>query len=371
MIAKNDKALDAPRPHIFIAGQFPPPVTGFSFITLKMARFIADSYATTTIDLSPHRNRGGIRYHLRRLILALRGVLLLLQKPTTNSSRVLYIACDGGVGLAYTIILCTAARLLAHRIYVHHHSFSYVTSFSRLMLCLLLIIGKDATHIFLCQTMADLFIARYKKPLKFEILSNSAFVDVASALPEHNTARQDGRLVIGLLSNLNNVKGLGLFLDLLRQTAHLCMNVRGVLAGPPDSDAERAAIETACRELGHKLDYRGPVYGEAKSDFFRSIDVFVFPTRYANEAQPIVVFEALAHGIPVLSYDRGCILSQVGACGAIQERDADFLPFALEWLRIQLASSADFAQLRIDAEAGFKENQKMSKDKAATLFDNF
>jgi glycosyltransferase involved in cell wall biosynthesis len=365
-----EKDLGATRPHVFIAGQFPPPVTGFAFITAGIARFIADRYETTIIDLSPHRKRGGVSYHLLRLTLALGGVLLLLRRSTSNSSKIFYIACDGGAGLIYTIILCIAARLLRHRIYVHHHSFSYITAFSRLMSCILSITGEDATHIFLCETMANLFVRRYKKALRFRILSNSAFVDATPGLPQPKTPRQNGALVIGLLSNLNNAKGLGIFLDLLRRTACLSMNIRGVLAGPPDTDAERDMIKTACRELGDKLEYRGQVYGEAKDDFFRSTDVFVFPTRYANEAQPTVVFEALAHGIPVLSFDRGCIRGQVGACGAVQERDADFLPFALEWLNTQLASPADFAQVRIDARAAFMADQKLAKANAATLFDN-
>ena len=142
----------------------------------------------------------------------------------------------------------------------------------------------------------------------------------------------------------------------------------GILAGPPDGDAERAAIYSACRELGPRLEYRGPLYGEAKQAFFRAVDVFVFPTRYANEAQPAVVFEALAHGVPVLSYDRGCIANQIGSCGSVQVRDAEFLLFALDWLKAHCKSPTTLAQLKRDACETFRRDQQESINYLSALF---
>jgi len=364
----KNKGIQSNKSHILIAGQFPPPVTGFAFITQEIARVIGGHHETTIIDLSPHRKRGGASYHLHRSFLTLRGVWTLVRHAIKNKSRIFYVAGEGKLGLLYNITLSSVARSLGYRIYLHHHNFNYIDSFSKLMAVLVFVIGKKATHIFLCQTMADLFIARYG-PVKFEILSNSAFVEPAPAVSSP-TAKTDAEpLVIGLLSNLNNAKGLGLFLDLLRQAVRENLNIIGILAGPPDGEAERAAIETARLELGTKLDYRGPVYGEAKNDFFRRIDVFVFPTCYANEAQPTVVYEAFASGVPVVSYDRGCILSQVGKCGAVQRRNEDFVSFALSWLKETLANPDFLFQLKLEARASFLEDRKLSKEKAQTLFE--
>jgi len=353
---------------VVFAGQMPPPVTGFAYITQEMARLISENHQTTIVDLSPHRKRGGLSYHFHRLILSFKGAKPLFMQMVKNPSRKFYVACEGDWGLVYTILLCTLARLFRTPTFIHHHSFGYIERHSALMAFLVAVAGRTATHIFLCQTMADRFVARYRRPFQTIVISNSAFVYMVDSIASPITKTADEPLSIGLLSNLNNDKGLGRFLDLLRQAAKEDLNISGILAGPPDGESERAAIDDACRDLGERLHYIGPVYADDKKRFFQSIDVFIFPTHYANEAQPTVVYEALASGVPVLSYDRGCILSQVGHCGAVQRRDEDFLPFAIEWLKERLADPIRLRELKNDAMLTFKRDHEQFRQVAATLF---
>ena len=351
-------------PPLLLAGQFPPPVNGFAYITQEMAKALAASHEVTIIDLAPHKPNDGLPYHLRRLGLTLRGLWPLL-RGCLKPRRVFYVACEGGLGLVYTLILCAAARALRTPTFIHHHSFHYIDRRSSLMALLLLVCGKGATHIFLCPIMGERFAARYAASVKSVVLSNSAFVAPVASPPR--TQQAGAPLVIGLLSNLNNEKGLGLFLDLLRRAAQEGLNIAGVLAGPAPSEADQQAIAAAQRDLGKRLDYRGAVYGAAKDAFFGSIDVFVFPTLYANEAQPTVVFEAQAHGIPTLSFNRGCIPCQVGACGLIVPQGEDFVAAALAWLKVQLDAPGALAQLKLDARAAFMNDREAALRTVATL----
>lgn len=356
----------SPPPPLIIAGQFPPPVNGFAYITQEMAKVFAANYETTIIDLAPHVPNNGTSYHLRRLLLTVKGLWPVL-RSSFNKRRRFYIACEGGFGLVYTIMLCAVARVLGFPMYIHHHSFAYIETTSTLMSRLLFVMGKRVTHVFLCYGMAQRFTDCYRRPTKLLVLSNSAFVDEILSAPRF---WQEGKpLVIGLLSNLNEEKGLRLFLDVLRGSVSEGMNIKGVLAGPPASDADRELIAAAEQELGDRLDYRGPVYGEAKSAFLGSIDVFVFPTCYANEAQPTVIFEAMAHGVPVLSYDRGCIRGQVGVCGAVLDRNGDFVSFALNWLKAQIASPNTLSQLKHEAKVVFLDDHTQAKQLAEMLFE--
>ncbi len=358
-------AFSASSPFIVIAGPLPPPVHGFSYITQEMARLLAEHHGTAIIDLAPHTQRGGIRYHLRRLRLTLGGLLPLL-RHRRKTPRAFYVACEGNLGIVYTIILSLFARLLGYPVFIHHHSFGYIERHSALMSLLLRASGAAVTHIFLCPEMAQRFAIRYRRSVRFQIVSNSAFVDEVSGRQKPGIGERP--LVVGLLSNLNDEKGLGLFLELLGECHRKKLGIRGILAGPPQSPVEREAIRNACAERGGVLDYRGPVYGDAKDAFYGDIDVFVFPTRYANEAQPTVIFEALAHGIPVLSYERGCICSQVLSHGAVAPRAKPFVPFALDWLERQIASPEAFSRLRLDAQAAFKEDRRTARQAAASIF---
>ncbi len=45
------------------------------------------------------------------------------------------------------------------------------------------------------------------------------------------------------------------------------------------------------------LERLGPVYGKDKSQFWKMTDAFVFPTQ--NEAEPLVLWEAPAAGVPI------------------------------------------------------------------------
>src|SRR5262249_35339737 len=78
--------------------------------------------------------------------------------------------------------------------------------------------------------------------------------------------------------------------------------------------------------------------------------------------------EALARGIPILSYDRGCICSQVQSFGATLPQGNDFVPFAIEWLKRYLALPKELAQLKAEARASYEQEYAAATRKAAEMF---
>jgi glycosyltransferase involved in cell wall biosynthesis len=212
--------------------------------------------------------------------------------------------------------------------------------------------------------MASALSRRYGRKLRSAIVANAAFVPSQTGAVPHDL----GTLRIGLLSNLDNSKGLDVFLDIACQASASGLDVGAVLAGPALSVQAGEAIARAQAELGPRLDYRGPVHDAAKQQFFRDIDVFVFPTRYVNEAQPTVIFEAFSYGVPVLTVDRGCIRTQVGASGEVFAQDADFVARALESLKRDLADRGAFIRRRLDVQIGYVEQNRLARQAAVAVF---
>jgi glycosyltransferase involved in cell wall biosynthesis len=329
---------------ILFAGAMPPPITGQSLVNQQVVSALHPHCQLIVLDLSPRSLKRSVVYHLRRLLRTCTAIITILSKRRGR----LYLSTDSGLGLFYNIAIALSARLARHSIFLHHHSFSYIERRSPLMAMLVAVAGRDATHIFYCDVMRN----RFKDEYAFD---GSSFVcsTARSAPPKISTNKMfkgERPFRVGLLSNLNTEKGLYDFISLLREAKERMLPIYGILAGPPVSQADAEAITAAQQELGARLDFRGPLYGEAKDAFYDEIDVFLFPTRYRIESYGLVLSEALAHGVPVISYVRGCIESYVeGDGGYLIAPDADFVTNALVHLERWLTEPSVYEVARVAA----------------------
>ena len=78
------------------------------------------------------------------------------------------------------------------------------------------------------------------------------------------------------------------------------------IAGAFWIEEEKIAFEKHASELrfadgSPQLEYRGFVSGQAKETLFEESDCLLFPTYYSAEALPIVLIEAMARGLPVIT----------------------------------------------------------------------
>jgi glycosyltransferase involved in cell wall biosynthesis len=206
----------------------------------------------------------------------------------------------------------------------------------------------------------------YRRDIRSLIISNATFVDPGKSASSFSTRRD---LVIGLIGNLTPEKGLYEFIEIVRIAKARALPIRGVLAGPIVRDSDRIVLQTLKDELGEHLDYRGPVYHAEKARFFENIDVFVFPTTYLNEAQPTVIFEALANSVPIISFDRGCIRNQVGNAGRVFRGDANFVVEALLALDVYCGDPAMLAMHQHAARARYEVDRRAGNVQIAQLFD--
>jgi glycosyltransferase involved in cell wall biosynthesis len=143
----------------------------------------------------------------------------------------------------------------------------------------------------------------YKSVKRIEVLSNSVFIPPV----ERVRTFAPGRIRIGHLSNLSREKGIETVLECLRRLRKGAVEVEFVLAGPATDAATKRLIACASEEFGDYLRYLGPLRQAEVRGFYESIDVFLFPSAYEHEAEPLVVIDAVSVGVPVVATDRGCI----------------------------------------------------------------
>lgn len=312
---------------VLFIGQFPPPVSGFTFATERLAGVLSATCRLEIVDTSG-AGKNGLAFHYVR---AKRNLLAAARIVRHRRSHgIVYVACDGGLGIAYALLLAAAAKLSGQRFYLHHHSYAAIDAWNVLMATLLAICGARATHIVLASEMGQALVDRYRRPLSILALPNIALLLPAS---ENRPKAESGDfLTVGLLSNLCLEKGLETFLEIFRQARREGFPLRGILAGPAAGEPDRTLIAKAVAEFGGALEYRGAIYNDAKRTFYADIDVFLFPTRYANEAQPLVIFEALQSGRPVIVADRGCIRNQVADGGIVIPKNADMVEVGVRTL---------------------------------------
>lgn len=143
--------------------------------------------------------------------------------------------------------------------------------------------------------------------------------------------------VVLYLSQLSREKGFWTALRIAAMARQQGTRVRFEFAGTWKSAADepRARAWVADNGLDSMVTIRGPVTEQKKSELLRDADIFLFPTSLRHEGQPLVILEAMAAGLPVITTDIGCIAATVehGVTGFIvQPNDVAAISATLQLL---------------------------------------
>ncbi len=134
------------------------------------------------------------------------------------------------------------------------------------------------------------------------------------------------------IANLNSSKGCFILLDACRHLAEWGeeFHLHVVGAETAEISAERFLQEIELRHLEAHVTYHGRQYGEDKEARFAEAQAFVHPT--LDDCFPLVLLEAMQHGLPIISTPVGAIpdIVKEGKTGLlVAERDAELLAAAM------------------------------------------
>jgi glycosyltransferase involved in cell wall biosynthesis len=315
-----------------LIGPMPPPIDGQSVVMSHMVSELKLHFTQMRIaDISA----GDAVSRLRPVIKLGRSASAWRSIPGSDA---VYIAVKAGNGMWLTTAAAGLARLTGARVFLHHHSYAYVRERKLRMVALARAAGPHTHHIVLSRSMAnDLsdVMPEIPRPL---VIGNAALVD--RALLELPLKADGGDLVLGHLGNLSLGKGIAEVVDLASALHRAGIRVRLVVGGPTMGAGSRLHLDRAARELGALFEYRGPLTGEAKCNFFREITHFVFPSRL-TEAVPLVLYEAMAAGAVCIATRQGSISEQLEGSPGVLAQGAD--TFVEETLPVLVGASVSTA----------------------------
>jgi glycosyltransferase involved in cell wall biosynthesis len=334
-----DETLPARAPRICGAVVVPPPLNGMALVSQQMLRGFGASGGVTQPDRVP-RALWPVWRHLS-----------LSRQIMRAEGEVLYFVPDAGRGLRLNALEARLMRRFDH-VVLHHHVFSYLNAYDARFARFRAALEDNVSHIMLSDNMGKKLKNLYGLDDPVTVLGNSLSVVGGPKPPRTHLKR------LGFLSNITPEKGI----EAVMGVARALPEVEIQIAGPAAESSLRRQIEAFVAEAPGTRRWLGPVQGASKARFLAETDLLLFPTRYANEAQPLVIFEALAAGTPVLATPRGCIPEQLQDTGWVLP-EVRFVEAACAVITKLRAQPAAFAEASRTATSLLARHQ--ARDQAA------
>ena len=334
-----------------VVGVFPPPSTGQSIAFKNFADEFLGEYEE--VDVS---GGGGGFYKLKKTIRYLTAIKLIV-----SNNKCVYYTLNSGGGLYLDLLFVSICKLFKRSMIIHHHSYGYINSKDWRVGMISSVLNKYDYFVFLSSRMKSDYNIVYPHSAKAVCLNNIFQYDLANKSRILGAA---GSCVIkvGYLSNLTLDKGFDTICDIIRRATGVeGMYIEFHIAGPFADSESKALFDSLTDAERALVEYHGPVYGEDKDKFFCNIDLFLFPTRYENEAQPMVLVEALQYGVPVLAADRGTIKDLIGDDFTVGATE-NFSERALERINEMSSSKTLRLQASQTASTHFADLKKRSSN---------
>jgi glycosyltransferase involved in cell wall biosynthesis len=333
---------------IAFVAPLPPPVHGFSNICAAMLDLLRMRSPVSVFDRAPRASNPRFA-RLRQLAMPFAYFVWALRNPGAE----LYLALSGGLGQIADWPYVLIGRLFGRRIIVHHHSFAYITApsiLNRLLFASL----RQQIHVVLSCGMGQELVRIYgMNPERVKVISNAAFF---ACVAQHTDKPRntDAPIRLGYLSNISVEKGIVEFFAVLAELRRIGVAYQAKIAGPVAPTAERAFSSLLASSSDTK--HFGPIYGDAKEEFYNDLDVLLFPTDYANEAEPLVVHEAIRSGTFVIACERGAIADILANGAGLVVPKAAFTAAAVDQIRM---FNGDRVGLRSAQHAALEQARRM------------
>lgn len=297
---------------LLAVGPLPPPINGLS----KAFQYIAEQlpprgWQVEVVDAAdrsaPRRGSAFSWSRAREVGRVVGGVI-----KKVSRADVLYLTISQSrLGFAKDLLILNAAFAAGRPAVIHMHGGNFGGFYSALSAPERRIVRAALERVRTIVVLTPSLRADFRMSRRWET-QTVAIANACDGAPGCARRHPGTSWRLLFLSNLLPSKG---YRDVLLAVADLgrqrpSLSVRLVLAGDlvperafADAAAQRKDLEGLVAALPSNVQasYAGVVMGTEKENLLASSDVFLLPTDYINEGQPIALMEAMRAGLPVIA----------------------------------------------------------------------
>ncbi len=344
---------------VLLVLHMPPPIHGAAMVGkyIHDSELINSEYECYYINLATASGLGDIgKFKIKKVFSLLQLLCKIHHSVKEIKPKLVYITPNAKGGPFYKdFVVVMMLKRMGCKVITHYHNKGVLTRQNK--------------------TFDHFLYKRFFKGLKIILLSESLYPDVQkyvkkedvficpNGIPERSekckvtNERSSAIPHVLFLSNLLIEKGVLVLLDALKILKEKgCSFVIDFVGGETaEMNNERFDLEVQQRGFQDVVRYHGKQYGKDKNAFWEKANVFVFPTFYQNECFPLVLLEAMQHGLPIITTDEGGIPDIVkdGENGLICKKNNP------EDMAEKLMTLLDNEQLRLKmGQDGYKKYQE-------------
>jgi len=296
---------------IYFIGQMPPIITGQSLVTETIYNLLSSKKAK--IHLIEIKDKGsGI---INDIIIHLTLILKILSISFSVNNVVYLPAARSVAGFFRNAYIIIFSKIFRHKIVMHFHCGDYneflINKGKYFILINKYIYSKVDIFIILGESLIKNYDILFNNDTEVVVIPNGIIINKKLL----DTIFQNQEINILFLSNLIESKG---YLDLL-EAIKVLVNERGfhnikcffcgTFLDSSDNhffknkeDAKNFFFDFINdNNLSNNIIYKGLITGNEKHDILIKSDIFILPTYYSTEAQPLSILEALSYGKIVIA----------------------------------------------------------------------
>lgn len=304
------------KPKILFIMHMPPPVHGAAMVGqyIHDSKLINQEFDCHYINLTTAKNLQDIgKVGMRKLLDFFKLLKKMRHEVKVVKPQLVYVtpnACGGAFYKDFVVV--QMLKRLGCQVVVHYHNKGVATRQEKwLDNVLYKRFFKGVKVILLSECLYEdvkKYVVRGDVLVCGNGIPSSAIEGLVSASPAM-TSPEDKVPHLLFLSNLLISKGVVILLDSLKVLKEKgCRFVCDFVGGETvEMDAAMFQAEVVKRGLEGMVVYHGRKYGKDKEAFLNAADIFVFPTFYHNECFPLVLLEAMEHGVACISTTEGGI----------------------------------------------------------------